>query len=98
MGAAAGTALAARSAFSQGSSELAMLSLSEASQRIRAKKVSPVELTEACLARIRAFSPKTNAFISVMREQALKQARELEKEQMAGTSARRSCCPIRKRV
>ena len=84
MGAAAGMALAARSAFSQGSSDLAMLSLTEASQRIRAKKVSPVELTEACLARIKAFSPKTNAFISVMREQALKQARELEKEQMAG--------------
>ena len=52
--------------------ELAMLSLKEASERIRAKKVSPVELTEACLARIKTFNPKTNAFISVMRGQMKK--------------------------
>ena len=79
----AGAALAARHAFSD-TPELVMLSLKEAAERIRAKKISPVELTEACLARIKTFNPKTNAFISVMRDQALKQARELEKEQMAG--------------
>ena len=83
MAACAAAALAPRPAFSD-TTELAMLSLQEASARIRAKKVSPVELTEACLARIKTFNPKTNAFISVMRELALKQAKELEKEQMAG--------------
>ena len=66
------------------SADLAMLSLKEASERIHTRKVSPVELTEACLARIKTFGPKTNAFISVMRDQALKQAKALEQEQMAG--------------
>jgi aspartyl-tRNA(Asn)/glutamyl-tRNA(Gln) amidotransferase subunit A len=61
--------------------ELAELSLKEASERIRAKKVSPVELTEACLARIQIYNPKVNAWITVMREQALAQAKVLEKEQ-----------------
>jgi aspartyl-tRNA(Asn)/glutamyl-tRNA(Gln) amidotransferase subunit A len=84
MAAGAGAVLAARAAFAESTPELAMLSLKEASDRIHSKKVSPVELTEACLARIKTFNPKTNAFISVMREMALKQAKELEKEQMAG--------------
>src|SRR5262249_1909448 len=82
----AGALIAARSARSGGtvSPELGKLSLKEAADRIRAKKVSPVELTEACLARIDVYNHKTNAFITVMRDLALKQARELEKEQMAG--------------
>jgi aspartyl-tRNA(Asn)/glutamyl-tRNA(Gln) amidotransferase subunit A len=82
--AAAAAALAGRTGSAQATPELAMISLKEASERIRAKKVSPVELTEACLARIKVYNPKTNAFISVMRDLALKQAKELEKEQMAG--------------
>ena len=57
------------------------LTLKQASAGIRAKKVSPVELTEACLATIKTYSSKTDAWITVMREQALAQARVLEKEQ-----------------
>src|SRR4029077_5284010 len=38
----------------------------------------------ACLARIQTYNPKINAWITVMREKALAQARELEKEQAAG--------------
>ena len=64
--------------------DLAGLSLKQASEQIHAKKVSPVELTEACLARIKTYNPKVNAWITVMREQALAQAKELEKEQAAG--------------
>jgi aspartyl-tRNA(Asn)/glutamyl-tRNA(Gln) amidotransferase subunit A len=64
--------------------DLAGLSLKEASQLIHAKKVSPVELTEACLERIKTFNPKIDAWITVMREPALAQARVLEKEQAAG--------------
>lgn len=64
--------------------DLSALTLKEASDRIRLKKVSPVELTEACLATIKTFNPKTNAWITVMREQALAQAKVLEKEQAAG--------------
>lgn len=64
--------------------DLASLSLKQASNLIRTKKTSPVELTQACLATTETFNPKTNAFITVMREQALAQARVLEKEQAAG--------------
>jgi aspartyl-tRNA(Asn)/glutamyl-tRNA(Gln) amidotransferase subunit A len=64
--------------------DLAGLSLKEASNLIRAKKVSPIELTQACLDRIQTFNPKIDAWITVMREQALAQAKVLEKEQAAG--------------
>jgi aspartyl-tRNA(Asn)/glutamyl-tRNA(Gln) amidotransferase subunit A len=66
------------------SNELASLSLKQVGDLIRAKKVSPVEATEGCLNRIKTFNPKTNAWITIMREKALTQARALEKEQMAG--------------
>ena len=65
-------------------SDLSALSLKQASDLIRAKRVSPVELTEACLARIAAYNPKIDAWITVMREPALAQAKVLEKEQAAG--------------
>jgi aspartyl-tRNA(Asn)/glutamyl-tRNA(Gln) amidotransferase subunit A len=67
-----------------GSNELAALSLKEASDRVRSKKVSPVELTEACLERIKTYNPKIDAWITVMREGALAQAKALEKEQASG--------------
>jgi aspartyl-tRNA(Asn)/glutamyl-tRNA(Gln) amidotransferase subunit A len=63
--------------------DLAALTLKQASDRIHARKVSPVELTEACLANIKTYNSKTDAWITVMREQALSQARVLEKEQAA---------------
>src|SRR5580700_3009701 len=64
--------------------DLSTLTLKQASDCIRSRKVSPVELTEACLATIKTYNPKTNAWITVMREQALAQAKVLEKEQAAG--------------
>lgn len=80
-----GAAVAARVAFADASDDLSALTLKQASDRIRSKKVSPVELTQACLDRIKTYNPKTGAWITVMREKALAQARELEKEQSAGT-------------
>src|SRR5437667_6421619 len=74
-------ALAARG---QGSEELAALSLTEASARIRSRAVTPTQLVEACLARIDTYNPKLNAFITVTRERALAQAHELEVEQRTG--------------
>src|SRR6266436_4578446 len=68
----------------QGSEDLAALSLTEASARIRARSVTPTQLTEACLARIETYNPKLNAFIAVLRERALAQARELDAEQRSG--------------
>src|SRR6516164_10915047 len=79
-----GAAAAARYAFPQMKGELAGLSLKEASDRIRSKKVSPVDLTEACLDSIKTWQPKTNAWITVMREKALEQAKALASEQSSG--------------
>ena len=60
--------------------DLATLTLKEASELVRRRDVSPVELTQACLARIDRHEPAINAFITVTREQALAAARELEGE------------------
>ncbi|MGE3273561.1 MAG: amidase [Vicinamibacterales bacterium] len=51
---------------------------------IQSRQISPVELTEAYLARIEALNPRVNAFITVTGEQALAQAREAEREIGAG--------------
>jgi aspartyl-tRNA(Asn)/glutamyl-tRNA(Gln) amidotransferase subunit A len=79
-----GTTIGALTARGQGSEDLSTLSLAEASARIRSRSVSPVQLTEACLSRTQTYNPKLNAFITVLRDQALAQARELEAEQRAG--------------
>jgi aspartyl-tRNA(Asn)/glutamyl-tRNA(Gln) amidotransferase subunit A len=79
-----GAAVAARLALADGSSELAGLTLKQASAAIRSKKVTPVSLTEACLDRIKTYNPKINAWITVMREKALAQAKTLLEEQAAG--------------
>src|SRR6202166_634870 len=76
--------IGAVAALADASEDLSRLSLAEASARIRARTVTPTQLTEACLARIQTYNPKLNAFITVLREQALAQARALEAEQRAG--------------
>jgi aspartyl-tRNA(Asn)/glutamyl-tRNA(Gln) amidotransferase subunit A len=65
-------------------SELAYLTIAEASRLIRAKKLSPVELTRALLARIAAIDPTYHAFILVMEDAALAQAKAAEAEIMRG--------------
>src|SRR5271154_4687035 len=77
-----GGAIAARAA--EPSGDLASLTLAEASARIRSRSVTPTQLTEACFARIQIYNPKLNAFITVLREHALEQARDLDAEQRAG--------------
>jgi aspartyl-tRNA(Asn)/glutamyl-tRNA(Gln) amidotransferase subunit A len=54
------------------------LSLSAVSQLLRQKTISPVELTQACLARIKALNPALNAFITVTPESALAAAHSAE--------------------
>ena len=63
---------------------LTALTLKQAAAGIKAKKHSPVDLTEACLDSIKTFNPKTNAWITVLREKALAQAKVLADEQSAG--------------
>jgi aspartyl-tRNA(Asn)/glutamyl-tRNA(Gln) amidotransferase subunit A len=79
-----GVAVAGRLALADTANDLCGLTLKEASARIRAKKAPPVELTEACLGQIKTFNPKINAWITVMREKAMEQAKVLEKEQASG--------------
>lgn len=64
--------------------DLAFLTLAAASDRVRKKTISPVELTQACLRRIERLNPLLNAYITVTAEAALAQARELEAEVQRG--------------
>ena len=61
-----------------------MLTLTEAAEQLHARRLSPVELTRECLARIERLNPDLNAFITVTAEQALEQARVAESEISAG--------------
>jgi aspartyl-tRNA(Asn)/glutamyl-tRNA(Gln) amidotransferase subunit A len=64
--------------------DLAYLSLAEGARLVAAKKLSPVEWTKALLDRIAAVDPHYNAFILVMAEKALAQAKAAEAEIAAG--------------
>jgi len=52
----------------------------EAASLLRDKKISPVELTRACLGKIERLNPTLNAFITVTADSALAQARAAEGE------------------
>jgi aspartyl-tRNA(Asn)/glutamyl-tRNA(Gln) amidotransferase subunit A len=54
--------------------------VSELAAQIRARKLSPVELTEAYLQRLETVGKRLNAVAYVMREPALREAREAEAE------------------
>ena len=66
------------------SQELADVTLKKASEMLRSKATSPVELTQACLKRIANYNSLLNAFVTVTEEQALVAAREAEAEQRRG--------------
>jgi aspartyl-tRNA(Asn)/glutamyl-tRNA(Gln) amidotransferase subunit A len=61
-----------------------VLTIAEAGRQIAARQLSPVELTQAHLARIRALDPILNAFVLVTEERAVADARAAESRQMAG--------------
>jgi aspartyl-tRNA(Asn)/glutamyl-tRNA(Gln) amidotransferase subunit A len=65
-------------------SGLGFLGIAEASDLLRAKKLSPVELTKALLERIDRLDKDYNAFIAVTPEAALAAARQAEAEIAAG--------------
>jgi len=60
------------------------LSIAEAAAAIRARKLSPVELTRHCLARIAKLNPTLNAFITVTADQAVADAKALENQKPRG--------------
>ena len=61
-----------------------MLSLAEAAEQIRSRKLSSVELTRECLARIERLNPLLNAFITVTADHALEQAARADAEISSG--------------
>jgi aspartyl-tRNA(Asn)/glutamyl-tRNA(Gln) amidotransferase subunit A len=65
-------------------SELCFKSVAELAPLLKARKLSPVDLTRAFLDRIEAVNPKVNAFITITGEQALEQARKAERDIAAG--------------
>jgi hypothetical protein len=64
--------------------DLTALSLRRASELLRSKAASPVDLTQACLKRIEKYNPAVNASITVTGDSALAVAREMEAEQRRG--------------
>ncbi|HYU81389.1 MAG TPA: amidase [Candidatus Polarisedimenticolia bacterium] len=64
--------------------ETIKLSLEDAAALVRGRRVSPVELTEAALARIEAVEPRLNAFVTVTADLARAQARQAGDEIAAG--------------
>jgi aspartyl-tRNA(Asn)/glutamyl-tRNA(Gln) amidotransferase subunit A len=77
------TGLASAPCFGE-SQELASFTIKQASELLRSRVVSPVDLTQACLSRISSNDSALNAFITVTAEQALSAAREKEAEQRRG--------------
>ncbi len=66
------------------SDDITSLDLHEVTALVKGKKISPVEITQACLARIEALNPLLNAFITVTAESALSEARQAESEVQRG--------------
>ena len=64
--------------------DLTKLTISELAPRIRAREVSPVEVTEAALAQVDRLQPRLNSFITILHDQALSRARKLEAELARG--------------
>lgn len=60
--------------------ELAQLTIKKASALVQKREVSPVELIDATLERVDRLQPALNAFITVMHDQARRDARRAEAE------------------
>lgn len=65
-------------------SDPCFLSVAEAASLIAAKRISPVELTRAYLARIERLNGTLHAYVRVLHDQALAAARAAEAEILAG--------------
>jgi len=65
--------------------DLPYLTISEASELLRKKEISPVDLTKALLDRIEEIDGELNSFITVLRDHSLKSAEEAEKQIISGT-------------
>jgi aspartyl-tRNA(Asn)/glutamyl-tRNA(Gln) amidotransferase subunit A len=64
--------------------ELHNLTLAEASELIRTKTISPVDLTISYLQRIELLDPQVQAWVTVIHEEAIDTAKKLEEKMMKG--------------
>ncbi len=64
--------------------ELNELTIQQAHDGLVAKKFTSVELTEACLAQIKKFNKKLNAFITMTEREAMEAAKAVDKKISAG--------------
>jgi aspartyl-tRNA(Asn)/glutamyl-tRNA(Gln) amidotransferase subunit A len=62
-----------------------MMTIEQFGRRWRAREITSVEVTEECLRRIAADNPRLNAFIAVTAEDAMREARDADRELAAGT-------------
>jgi len=65
-------------------SELAFLSIEQAARLLRRREISPVELVDAALARIERWNSRLHVFLTVLGEQARREAQRAEREIRAG--------------
>ena len=65
-------------------SDLHWLTIADAARLIERRRLSPVELADALIARAEALDPQLNAFLLPTPEKAREQARAAEREIMAG--------------
>ena len=65
-------------------SDICFLSATELGTRIKVKELSPLEATEAYLARIERIDPSLNSYITVTAEKVLQTARQATAEITAG--------------
>ena len=66
--------------------ELCFTSATELASRIRRRDLSPVEVVDAFLDRIRSRNERTNAYVLVLEEEARERAREAERALGSGSS------------
>ena len=66
------------------SKDLSFMTLKEASELLRRKTVSPVDLTQACLKRIERYNSVLDAFITVTKNEAMDVAHAMEVELKRG--------------
>jgi aspartyl-tRNA(Asn)/glutamyl-tRNA(Gln) amidotransferase subunit A len=60
------------------------LPVGELARRVRARKISPVDLADAYLSRLERIGPQLNAVVTITRDRALAEARAAEREIAAG--------------
>jgi len=64
--------------------DICWMSAADLAKSIRRKKLSPVEVVEDILERIEVINPKINAYVTVIANSALAEAKKAEKAVMKG--------------